>query len=186
VTGIGGHWRSGLLAAIVAATVILAAVGCTPDLVHLEPTRRAAVSPSSAAPTCTGKSAEPLLAGLLADLASGMSNLVPRYIAPANAFVRWTDPKSGDIGRSLGDGTAALDQLKEHLFGLEVDGVVLSMTSFHDEGSSSDGLPPDDGGWFSFTVTGVPATGAAVGSGYGSGAIDCESGRIKILTIAQW
>ena len=82
---------------------------------RVAPARAADSIPGSAAPAiaCSGAAAESLLAAFFRDLDTGKSNLVPRYFAPAGAFVRWTDPKSGMIGGRPDDGTAALDQLRD-------------------------------------------------------------------------
>jgi hypothetical protein len=191
VTGICGHRRS-LMAAVVATICAGFAVsGCAPDLVPVVPTRAADAAAASVpasisnARPCSGAAAGPLLAAFFRDLDTGKSNLVPRYFAPADAFLRWSDPKSGPIGGPPGDGAAALDQLREHLFGLEVDGLMESVASFRDRGYLDHGTA-NEGGWFGFELHGSPATGVAVRSGQGDGAIDCASGRIKILTIDQW
>ena len=142
MTGICGHRRSLMAAVVVALSGVLVAggslalSGCAPDLVRVTSARAADTIPASAAPAipCSGAGAGPLLAAFFRDLDTGKSNLVPRYFAPAGAFIRWTDPKSGMIGGRPGDGAAALDQLREHLFGLEVDGLVESVTSFLDQG----------------------------------------------------
>ncbi len=193
MTGICGHRRSLMAAVVVAVSGVLAAggslalSGCAPDLVRVTSARGADTIPASAAPDipCSGEGAEQLLAALFRDLETGESNLVPRYFAPAGTFVRWTDPKSGMIGGRPGDGAAALDQLREHLFGLEVDGLTESVTSFVDQGYLDQGTA-NAGGWFRFELMGSPATGVAVRAGQGDGAIDCASGRIKILTIDDW
>ena len=193
MTGICGHRRSLIAAAIfamsaaLAATATLALSGCAPDLVRVTPAQAADAIPTSVAAEtpCSGTGAAPLLAAFFRDLDTGKSNLVPRYFAPAGAFIRWTDPKSGMIGGRPDDGAAALDQLREHLFGLEVDGFVESVTSFHDKGYLDAGTA-NAGGWFGFEMSGSPATGIAVRAGQGDGAIDCASGRIKILTIDEW
>jgi len=193
VTGICGLRRSLVAAAVVGVCGVLAVggaltlSGCAPDLVRVAPAQVADATPAAAPPAtpCSGAAAGPLLAAFFRDLDAGKSNLVPRYFAPAGAFVRWTDPKSGMIGGRPGDGTAALDQLREHLFGLEVDGLVESITSFHDKGYLDQGTA-NAGGWFGFELSGSPATGDSVRAGQGDGAIDCASGRIKILTIDQW
>lgn len=193
VTGFCRQRRSLMTAAICAMSGLLAASGalalsgCAPDLVRITPARAADTNPASVAPEtpCSGAGAEPLLAAFFRDIDAGKSDLVPRYFAPAHAFVRWSDPKSGPIGGRPGDGAAALDQLREHLFGLEVDGFVESMTSFHDKGYLDQGTA-NAGGWFGFELSGSPASGIEIRAGHGDGAIDCASGRIKILTIDQW
>jgi hypothetical protein len=182
-----------MVAAVVSACGVLAVggaltlSGCAPDLVRVTPAQAADATPAAAPPAspCSGAAAGPLLAAFFRDLDAGKSNLVPRYFAPADAFIRWSDPKSGPIGGPPGDGAAALDQLREHLFGLEVDGLVESITSFHDKGYLDPGTA-NAGGWFAFELSGSPSTGVAVRAGRGDGAIDCASGRIKILTIDQW
>lgn len=197
MSGICGQRRSIIAAAIFATSGVLAASGalalsgCAPDLVRVAPARAddAGPAPATAETPCSGAGAAPLLAAFFRDLDMGKSNLVSRYFAPAHAFVRWSDPKSGPIdggaGDGAGDGAAALDQLREHLFGLEVDGFVESVTSFHDKGYLDAGTS-NAGGWFDFELSGTPAAGIAVRAGRGEGAIDCASGRIKILTIDQW
>jgi len=165
----------------------LALSGCAPDLVRVTPARATDARPASDPPEtpCSGSAPGQPLAELFTDLDTGQSNLVPRYFAPADAFVRWSDPKSGSIGGAPGDGAAALDQLREHLFGLEVDGFAESITSFQDQGYLDQGTA-NAGGWFRFELIGSPATGVPVRAGRGEGAIDCASGRIKILTIDEW
>lgn len=193
MTGICGQRRSLMTAAILAmsgalaASCSLALSACAPDLVRVTPARAADALPASAPPAtpCSGAAAAQPLAELFVDLDTGKSNLVPRYFAPAGAFIRWTDPKSGMIGGRPGDGTAALDQLREHLFGLEVDGFAESITGFQDQGYLDQGTA-NVGGWFRFEMMGSPATGVPVRAGHGEGAIDCASGRIKILTIDEW
>lgn len=191
MTGMCGHRRSLMAAVVVTMFGGLAVSGCAPDLVPVVPTRAADAAPASVppsisdAPPCSGAAAGPLLAAFFRDLGSGKSNLVPRYFAPADTFVRWSDPKSGAIDGPPGDGAAALDQLREHLFGLEVDGLTESVASFRDRGYLDQGTP-NEGGWFGFELRGSPATGVAVRTGQGDGAIDCASGRIKVLMIDQW
>jgi hypothetical protein len=193
VTGIGGHRRCLLTPVILAIFGVLAVSGslalsgCAPDLVRVKPARTADAHPASAPPEtpCSGAVAGQPLAAFFLDLETGKSNLVPRYFAPSGAFVRWSDPKSGPIVGQPGDGVAALDQLREHLFGLEVDGFAESITSFQDQGYLDAGTA-NAGGWFRFDLIGTPATGVAVRAGQGEGAIDCASGRIKILTIEEW
>lgn len=187
MTGSCGHRRFVLAAAVTAVCSALVLSGCAPDLVQVAPARAADTSPMSvpSGPQCSGAAAEQLLVAFFRDLETGQSNLVPRYFAPADAFIRWSDPKSGQIGGQPGDATAALDQLREHLFGLEVDGLVESLASFTDLGYLDRGTA-NAGGWFEFALHGSPASGVAPRSGQGDGAIDCVSGRIKILTIDQW
>ncbi len=165
----------------------LALSGCAPDLVRVAPARAADALPTPDPPEtpCSGAAAGQPLAEFFVDLDTGKSNLVPRYFAPAGAFVQWSDPKSGPIGGPPGDAAAALDQLREHLFGLEVDGFSETITSFQDKGYLDPGTA-NAGGWFRFELIGSPATGIPVRAAHGEGAIDCASGRIKILTIDEW
>ena len=88
MTGICGHRRSLMTAAILAVSGALAVSGslalsgCAPDLVRVAPARAADALPTPDPPEmpCSGAAAGQPLAEFFVDLDTGKSNLVPRYL----------------------------------------------------------------------------------------------------------
>ena len=79
-----------------------------------------------------------------------------------------------------------LDALQSHLNDLVRRHVSATLATFIDGGYAGSPANDDVGGWFSFTVRGRSSATASPQDGYGKGAIDCTSKKIKVFVIDGW
>jgi hypothetical protein len=84
------------------------------------------------------------------------------------------------------DNSVTLDALQAHLDRLAHGGFAVRLVRFTDAGYGGTGATGESGGWFDFDLRGrVGGSGAAV-DGSGNGAVDCLSGRLKLLVVDGW
>ena len=147
------------------------------------------VAPSaSPALLCNGTGGKALLTGLLADLNAGRTPALATYFSPPIDFVRWWDPTTPEVITFLpgpGSGTVTLDALQAHLEELAGGGFSVRLVDFADAGYQGSAQNGDAGGWFEFDLRGHSA-GTATRDGGGKGAVDCASGRLKVLVVDGW
>ena len=112
---------------------VLCVAGCTSaDRVHLSPH-----PPSpSARPPCTGEDGEAVFRALLVDLNYGRPVVLSDYFTPADRFVRWIDPGSGELTElpDQADGHPALNGLRDRLNELAGGGFRVTVVNFIDLG----------------------------------------------------
>jgi len=150
----------------------------------------ASAPPASAAASpllCNGTAGKTLLTGLLAELNAGRTPSVDTYFSPPIDFVRWWDPTTPEVITFLPgptDNSITLDALQAHLKKLARGGFNVRLVDFTDLGYQANGVG-EEGGWFNFDVHGH-ATRSAAADGSGKGAVDCASGRLKVLVVDGW
>jgi hypothetical protein len=123
---------------------------------------------------------------MLADLSHGKHIDVGTYFVPPIQFVRWVDPSAYVTFLPGADGSVTLDALQSHLNDLGRRHVSATLATFTDGGYAGSAANNDVGGWFSFTVRGQSSATASPQDGFGKGAIDCTSKKIKVFVIDGW
>jgi hypothetical protein len=170
----------------VSALAVLALVaGCSADRVPLPHATPAVV----AGPVnCDGTSGQPLLAELFADLAQGKPTPVGRFFSAPKNFLRWEDPTTGtDITAGFGADTSTytLDALQSHLDELALAGADVTITHFAVDGNPDGDASDDGGGLFRFDLRARWHGDEPEANGGGVGVIDCATGKLKEVVIAE-
>jgi hypothetical protein len=129
----------------------------------------------ASAPVCTGREGESVLRSFARDFNAGATNLVATYFAEQKNFVRWWDPTvpPREVVEYSG--------LTTHLGMLQRAGERLTVASFQEMGYQNGANGGPEGGWFSFDVRAWPGKGAAGRLAHGKGAVDCATGRLKVI-----
>jgi len=168
------------------AGVMVAVVlsGCAPDRLPVpKPTAPSAPASSPQPATCTGNAGRRLLTALFAALSAGRPTPVGTYFTQPVRFVRWIDPLAYvTFLPGPGDDNVTLDALQAHLDALARAGASATIVGFTDDGYQAYGQN-EAGGWFTFDLRVRWRAGAAVTDAVGSGAVDCDSGKLTLVDI---
>lgn len=187
-------WRHARALAVLAALSLAACTGPAHPAAAPTPPTSATLDLPAPGPTttarvlCNGSAGETLLRGLLAALGAGRRVDLTAYFSPPESFVRWFDPSDPAIVTFLpgpGSETFTLDALQARLDKLSRAGLSARLTGFTDGGYQA-GAVGEEGGWFAFDLRGRGGRSGPDSDGGGKGAVDCASGKLKVLVIDGW